>query len=163
MPSIKKRVTGFIRQLSAPNAAAVAAQSEPQPTAKQRASKATRRASCQADSGRYGFIQRYLQSGESHASGPAIMSGKTGHDLPVLRLALPLNEEVFAAFTGPEGGITALVNDEEEEGQNGRQRRLVPPAEDCEDFDFIDLEEGTSKSRRGSKADEEENVFCNGW
>ena len=46
---------------------------------------------------------------ETHHPGPDIHSGKTGHDLPVLEAAR-LDPEVFAAFTGPDGGLTSICN-----------------------------------------------------
>jgi len=100
----------------------------------------------------------------SHAPGPSILSGKTGHDLPVWKVALPLDEDIFAAFTGPEGGITALGSDGDCEI---KERRLVrhplAAAEDCEDFDFIDLgeAEGAKGSRRQSEANDDD-VFRKG-
>ncbi len=50
-----------------------------------------------------------FSSRETHNPGPDIHSGKTGHDLPVYEVA-PLDPEVFAAFTGPDGGLTSICN-----------------------------------------------------
>ena len=56
--------------------------------------------------------------------------------------------EVFAAFTGPEGGITSISNNGcNVVSSNGQQQHSRPnrsrdaAAEDCEDFDYIDLED----------------------
>ena len=46
---------------------------------------------------------------ETHSPGPDIHSGKTGHDLPVFEVG-NLEPEVFAAFTGPDGGLTSICN-----------------------------------------------------
>ena len=88
---------------------------------------------------------------ESHEPGPDILCGKTGHDLPVLTLA-PLDGEVFAAYTGPEGGITSISRTEE---ARMLAAGMIPNAatEDSEDFDYIDLDlKGeVGNSRRTSK------------
>lgn len=110
---------------------------------------------------------------ESHDPGPCILSGKTGHDLPVLQLVSPISPDIFAAFTGPDGGLTSLASNGDDHDTNGassssgggcRSRRgraggngVAPDAaEDSEDFDFIDLDDlGGSKSRRSSSEEEE--------
>ena len=106
MPSIKKRVTGFIRQLSAPTgsnnsasahggggagahsseAHAKTGNKTSKPEIKVTSATITDEAFHQRAAVSGGcFIQKYL-SGESHQSGPAILCGKTGHDLPVYKV-----------------------------------------------------------------------------
>ena len=70
-------------------------------------------------------------SGESHTSGPLILSGKTGHDLPVYKLSTDLDPEVFATFTGPDGGLTSISRLED------RLHNSMQEADDSEDFDYI--------------------------
>ena len=118
MPSIKKRVTGFIRQLSAPagsnnsaathhaGGAAVEAKTKTKPEIKVTSATITDEAFHQRAAAGC-FIQKYL-SGESHQTGPPILCGKTGHDLPVYKVSLELDPEVFATFTGPDGGLTSI-------------------------------------------------------
>ena len=109
MPSIKKRVTGFIRQLSAPsgtNGTNLSTKNKPEikVTSATITDEAFHAKAAQAGC----FIQKYLD-GETHGSGPQIFSGKTGHDLPVFAIK-DLDPEVFATFTGPDGGLTSISN-----------------------------------------------------
>ena len=121
MPSIKKRVTGFIRQLSAPagsnnsatggasthvEAANKTGNKTSKPEIKVTSATITDEAFHQRAAAGC-FIQKYL-SGESHQAGPPILCGKTGHDLPVYKVSLELDPEVFATFTGPDGGLTSI-------------------------------------------------------
>jgi len=55
------------------------------------------------------YFKSGFSSRETHNAGPDIYSGKTGHDLPVHEVAT-LDPEVFAAFTGPDGGLTSICN-----------------------------------------------------
>ena len=110
MPSIKKRVTGFIRQLSAPsgNGTNMTNNAKNKPEIKVTSATITDEA-FHAKAAQSGcFIQKYLD-GETHGSGPQIYSGKTGHDLPVFPIK-DLDLEVFATFTGPDGGLTSISN-----------------------------------------------------
>ena len=114
-----------------------------------------------------------LPNSEKRADLPAVLSGKTGHDLPVLPLAPEADPDIFAAFTGPDGGITSISRTGEEDTEEevgkapNRTHGMVswpcfqdevdasscvrtnggrlPNSADCEDFDFIDLEEGGAK------------------
>jgi len=93
------------------------------------------------------FIQKYL-NGESHKSGPTILSGKTGHDLPVYKVSDDLDLEVFATFTGPDGGLTSISRLED------RLQNSMQEADDSEDFDYIDLEDVVeTRQRRPSSTD----------
>ncbi len=84
---------------------------------------------------------------EPHRPGPSILSGKTGHDLPVLRLA-PLAPEIFAAFTGPDGGVTAIGS-----GVEAGAAAPTMATEDADDFDFIDIDDLGAKSCQPSQED----------
>ncbi len=59
-----------------------------------------------------------------------------------------VDSEVFAAFTGPDGGITS-ISKTEEELRSLRAGNSYNAAENTEDYDCIDLD-GLS-SRRGSR------------
>lgn len=152
MPSIKKRVTGFIRQLSAPTGQSDKVD-KANKEAKARGVEAAlprtqedvafhQRAGC--------FIQKYL-NGETHQAGPLILSGKTGHDLPVHKVVRHLDPEVFATFTGPDGGLTSISKLED------KLQTSMQEADDSEDFDYIDLDDlsvgGSSRPRRPSATD----------
>ena len=50
----------------------------------------------------------------SHDPGPPIQCGKTGHDLPVYTVSADCDRDIFAAFTGPDGGITSIANTAEQ-------------------------------------------------
>ena len=50
----------------------------------------------------------------AHDAGPPIQCGKTGHDLPVYTVAADCDRDIFAAFTGPDGGITSIANTAEQ-------------------------------------------------
>ena len=87
--------------------------------------------------------------GESHRTGPSIFSGKTGHDLPVFKIVEDLDPEVFATFTGPDGGLTSISKLED------KLNASMQEADDSEDFDFIDVEDVVgSRPRRPSPPDE---------
>ncbi len=146
MPSIKKRVTGFIRQFSAPNASNSEAKTKGKPEIKVTSATITDEAFHKRAAGC--FIQKYL-NGESHTSGPDIFSGKTGNDLPVYKIVKGLDPEVFASFTGPEGGLTSIIKLED------KLNASLQDVDDSEDFDFIDVEDVVgSRPRRPSSTDE---------
>ena len=127
MPSIKKRVSGFIRQFSSPHTTGPGTD----PRKRSPHSPPPPLELC--------FISRYL-GGEARPPGPEIAHGKTGYQLPSLPLA-NLDPEVFAAFTGPSGGLTCI-------------RRKPPEDPDkkqnSEDLDYIDLDGARGVSRRPS-------------
>ena len=133
MPSIKKKVTGFIRQFSS-------SESKPRQQQQQHHDRSRRhqRVRSPPPPSEKCFIQRYL-SGEQRPPAPEIQHGKTGYTLVPVNLA-PLDPEVFAAYTGPGGGVTCI-------------RRKKAEAEDernPEDLDYIDLDGGRVVSRRQS-------------
>ena len=77
-------------------------------------------------------------------------SGKTGHDLPVYKIVNDLDPEVFATYTGPDGGLTSISKLED------KLNVSMQEADDSEDFDFIDIEDlgVSSRQRRPSSTDE---------
>ena len=88
-----------------------------------------------------------------------IASGKTGQDLPVVHLCT-LDPTVFAAFTGPDGGITSLKGQESENDSTENshppdplEKRMEGGEEEEEELDYIDLgvEQGRPKIRTSSK------------
>ncbi|XP_037087076.1 PP2C-like domain-containing protein CG9801 [Pollicipes pollicipes] len=93
MPSnMKKRFTGFLRQISS-NSQCTAAE----------------KSVADLHSGTNGcFITKYL-NGELVRSEVAIEHGREAAQLPDLPLA-PLQPTVFAAYTGPAGGLTAVAH-----------------------------------------------------
>ena len=128
MPSIKKKVTGFIRQFS---------NSETKPRDERQRHHRVR--SPVPGPPEKCFIQRYL-GGEPRPRAPDIHHGKTGHQLDPVTIA-SMDPEVFAAYTGPGGGVTAIR-------RPGRETGEEEP--DPEDLDYIDLEGGRVVSRRQS-------------
>jgi hypothetical protein len=130
MPSIKKRVSGFIRQFSAPT--------QPGPGADPR----KRSPHSPPPPLELCFISRYL-GGEARPPGPDTVHGKTGYQLPSLPLA-NLDPEVFAAFTGPLGGVTCIQRRPQEDSA---------PKGGGEDLDYIDLDGARGISRRSSVAE----------
>ena len=125
MPSIKKKVTGFIRQLSSSDG-------KPRP-GRQHGSRSSRLKSPIPQSEKC-FIQRYLSGEEPRPPAPDIQYGKTGHQLAPVAVA-PMDPEVFAAYTGPVGGITCIRRHKHDQEDDSHQ----------EDLDYIDIESGTGK------------------
>jgi len=92
MPSIKQKFAGFLRQLSAPtNVGDILESSLPK-------SPSVESNAC--------FIQRYL-NGESRLKQPDILYGRTGQELPCIKISAML-DEVIAVDTGPSGGLTTV-------------------------------------------------------
>ena len=127
MPSIKKRVSGFIRQFSSPHTSGPGTD----PRKRSPHSPPPPLELC--------FISRYL-GGEARPPGPEIAHGKTGYQLPSLPLA-SLDPEVFAAFTGPSGGLTCIRRKPPENAEK---------KENSDDLDYIDLDGARGVSRRPS-------------
>ena len=108
MPSIKKKVSGFIRQFSSSE------KSEPKTRETQHKERSNRRQSRHAQRIRSPppklekcFIQRYLCGEQPRAPAPEIQHAKTGYTLTPVNVDT-IDPEVFAAYTGPAGGITCL-------------------------------------------------------
>lgn len=93
MPSIKQKFAGFLRQISNPSGAENVENSN-----------TSRIPNSESNTGC--FIQRYL-NGESRLKQPDILFGRTGQELPCLRLC-PLQSETIAAHTGPTGGLLSV-------------------------------------------------------
>lgn len=91
MPSIKQKFAGFLRHLSTPSTNDILEPSLPK-------SPSIESNPC--------FIQRYL-NGESRLKQPDILYGRTGQELPCLKICTMLNE-VIAVDTGPDGGLTTV-------------------------------------------------------
>ena len=71
----------------------------------------------------------------------------------MLRLS-DLSPDIFAAFTGPDGGVTSIASPGRVGNGNGTMT-APDAAEDSEDFDFIDLDDfGGPKSRRHSEEED---------
>jgi serine/threonine protein phosphatase PrpC len=137
MPSIKKRVTGFMRERTFIRHFSAPSQSEHNG----KGEKSSPRSPVPAPALEKCFIQRYL-GGEERPTAPEILHGKTGYQLPFFSLGT-LEPEVFAASTGPGGGLTAI-----------KRKEADPQSpKNSEDLDYIDLDGTRGASRRSSIAD----------
>ena len=135
MPSIKKKVAGFIRQFSSSDSKEPSSRERPRSRGGGRARKVRSPPAFQSEKC---FIQRYL-GGETRPQAPPIEHGKTGYQLTCQQVG-KLNPEVFAAFTGPGGGLTCI-----------KRNVVVEESKRPEDIDYIDLEGlGKVVSRRPS-------------
>ncbi|XP_020709233.2 PP2C-like domain-containing protein CG9801 isoform X5 [Athalia rosae] len=138
MPSLRKRVAGFMRQLSVSNLAAAVeniGHGESSP-------RSPRSAPQDLEGGC--FITRYLNGLEIKTEGPAILHGRNPEELPSYPLcSLDDTEEVFAALTGPDLGLTTV---------NVKQRHL---SISDPDVDYIDILEQSEHERAGSTSDGE--------
>ncbi|XP_012284016.1 PP2C-like domain-containing protein CG9801 isoform X1 [Orussus abietinus] len=122
MPSLRKRVVGFMRQLSISNLAAAVeniGQGEPS-TPCPKSPPPDFLGNC--------FITHYLNGSETKIDGPVILHGRNPEELPSKPVrSLDEDDEVFAAFTGPGRGLTTV---------NLRQRHL---SISDPDVDYIDI------------------------
>lgn len=135
MPSIKKKVAGFIRQFSSSDSKQPSSRERPRSRGAGRARKVRSPPAFQSEKC---FIQRYL-GGEARPEAPPIEYGKTGYQLSCQQVG-KLNPEVFAAFTGPGGGLTCI-----------KRNVSVEERPRPEDIDYIDLDGlGKVVSRRPS-------------
>jgi len=134
MPSIKKRVTGFMRERTFIRHFSNTGQEH-----NGKGDKASPVAAAPALE--KCFIQRYL-GGEERPTAPEIQHGKTGYQLPFFNLGT-LEPEVFAAFTGPGGGLTCIK----------RKEANTESPKNSEDLDYIDLDGARAASRRSSIAE----------
>ena len=137
MPSIKKKVAGFIRQFSSSDSKQPSSRERPRSRGAGggRARKVRSPPPFQSEKC---FIQRYL-GGETRPEAPPIEYGKTGYQLSCQQVG-KLNPEVFAAFTGPGGGLTCI-----------KRNVVVEESKRPEDIDYIDLDGlGKVVSRRPS-------------
>ncbi|XP_076225698.1 PP2C-like domain-containing protein CG9801 isoform X2 [Nomia melanderi] len=122
MPSLRKKVAGFMRQLSISNlAGAVENIGQGEQTLRSPRSLTQDFASgC--------FITRYLDGLETKQEGPEIVHGRNPEELPITQLGnFQEDKEVFAAHTGPDNGLIAV---------NVQQKHLS--INDI-DIDYIDM------------------------
>ncbi|XP_046433229.1 PP2C-like domain-containing protein CG9801 isoform X1 [Neodiprion fabricii] len=130
MPSLRKRVAGFMRQLSVSNLAAAVeniGHGESSP-------RSPRNVPQDLPGGC--FITRYLNGLEIKMEGPVILHGRNPEELPSYPLCtLDNGEEVFAALTGPDLGLTTV---------NLKQRHL---SISDPDVDYIDILEQSDHER----------------
>ena len=103
MPSLRKKVAGFMRQLSISNlAGAVENIGQGEQTL-----RSPRSLTQDFSSGC--FITRYLDGLETKQEGPAILHSGSPEELPIRQLGnFQENKEVRAAHTGPDNGLTAV-------------------------------------------------------
>ncbi|XP_066601508.1 PP2C-like domain-containing protein CG9801 [Prorops nasuta] len=126
MPNLRKKVAGFMRQLSISNLA-VAVENIGQGDHSFRNAKPIAQ-----DNNEGCFLTRYLNGLEKKQEGPLILHGRNAQELPVKRLGnFPKDEEIFAALTGPDIGLTAVNQD---------QKHLTI---NDEDIDYIDMQDQT--------------------
>ncbi|XP_063987050.1 PP2C-like domain-containing protein CG9801 isoform X3 [Diachasmimorpha longicaudata] len=122
MPSLRKKVVGFMRQLSISNLTA-AVESIGQGEGSLHPSRAP-----PTDILGGCFITRYLNGLDQKTEGPVILHGRNPEELPSKALGkLDSDEDVFAALTGPDRGLTTV---------NLRQRHL---SISDPDVDYIDI------------------------
>ncbi|XP_076650041.1 PP2C-like domain-containing protein CG9801 [Halictus rubicundus] len=122
MPSLRKKVAGFMRQLSISNlAGAVENIGQGEQTLRSPRSMTQDFASgC--------FITRYLDGLETKQEGPVIVHGRNPEELPIRQLGnFQEDKETFAAHTGPDNGLIAV---------NVQQKHLS--INDI-DIDYIDM------------------------
>ncbi|XP_006616410.1 PP2C-like domain-containing protein CG9801 [Apis dorsata] len=122
MPSLRKKVAGFMRQLSISNlAGAVENISQGEQTL-----HSPRSLTQDFTSGC--FITRYLDGLETKQEGPAILHGRNPEELPTRQLGnFQEDKDIVAAHTGPDNGLTTV---------NIQQRHLS--INDI-DIDYIDM------------------------
>ncbi|XP_063229906.1 PP2C-like domain-containing protein CG9801 [Bacillus rossius redtenbacheri] len=136
MPSLRKRVAGFIRQLSVNN------QAENVIVEKDESSSSS--SGC--------FIQRYLSGRDVRQNEPVILHSRSPQELPrkALGSLAPDAQAVWAAVTGPDGGLTTV---------NRRQRHL---STSDPDVDYIDILEQQGDQARDTVSSSD-CVFSRGY
>lgn len=132
MPSLRKKVAGFMRQLSISNLAG-AVESIGLGEQSLQSPQSQEFGGC--------FITRYLNGLETKQEGPPILHGRNPEELPSRQLDnFQENERIFAAFTGPDSGLTAV---------NLQQRHL---SINDSDIDYIDMLDQNEQYKSGSTA-----------
>ncbi|XP_023711449.1 PP2C-like domain-containing protein CG9801 isoform X2 [Cryptotermes secundus] len=133
MPSLRKKVAGFIRQLSVNNQNENADQID----------------SSGPSSGC--FIQRYLSGHDVRQSEPIILHGRNPHELPRKNIGTIILGNQFAAVTGPDGGLTTV---------NRHQRHL---STSDPDVDYIDIQQHVADQERNSTVSSSDCIFSPGY
>ncbi|XP_043271457.1 PP2C-like domain-containing protein CG9801 isoform X2 [Venturia canescens] len=125
MPSLRKRVVGFMRQLSISNLTAAV-----ESIGQGEHGLQTPR-SPQVDIPGGCFVTRYLNGQEQKSEGPVILHGRNPEELPCKPLGIVSDEEedVIAALTGPDRGLTTV---------NLKQRHLSISDPDVDYIDILD-------------------------
>ncbi|GLH15895.1 Uncharacterized protein GBIM_20306, partial [Gryllus bimaculatus] len=115
MPSLRKKVAGFIRQLSVTN------QSENAPAGQYDGNVSS--SGC--------FIQRYLSGHDVRGTEPVILHGRNPQELPAKCLGTFATgtHSIVATATGPDGGLTTV---------NLRQRHFSTSDPDVDYIDILD-------------------------
>ncbi|XP_029052655.1 PP2C-like domain-containing protein CG9801 [Osmia bicornis bicornis] len=127
MPSLRKKVAGFMRQLSISNlAGAVENIDQGEQTLRSPRSLTQDFASgC--------FITRYLDGLDTKQEGPAILHGRNPEELPIRQLKnFHEDRGILAAHTGPDNGLTTV---------NLQQRHLSINDIDIDYIDMLDQNE----------------------
>ncbi|XP_043504112.1 PP2C-like domain-containing protein CG9801 [Polistes fuscatus] len=135
MPSLRKKVAGFMRQLSISNLAGAVENMGlgEQPLRSPRSVTQDFPSEC--------FITRYLNGLETKQEGPPILHGRNPEELPVKQLGnYQDDKEVFAALTGPDSGLTAVNLQEKHLSMNDI------------DIDYIDMLDQSDQYRTGSNS-----------
>lgn len=135
MPSLRKKVAGFMRQLSISNLAGAVENigHGEQPLRSPRTMTQDFQTGC--------FITRYLDGLETKQEGPAILHGTNPEELPIRLLGnFREGQDIFAAYTGPDNGLTAV---------NLQQRHLSIIDVD---IDYIDTLDQSDQFRSSSSA-----------
>ncbi|KAK3923393.1 PP2C-like domain-containing protein [Frankliniella fusca] len=136
MPSLRKKVSSFIRQLSVANQQRENVLSDP-------------RSSTDTQNGC--FIQRYLSGQDMRRMAPTILHGRNPHELPPKALGEPASgpDSIVAALTGPDGGLTTV---------NRKQRHITTSDPDVDFIDILDHAEGEKPPAASSEC-----VFSPGY
>lgn len=139
MPSLRKKVVGFMRQLSISNLTAAVesiGQGDHQNLQYPKATQQELVGGC--------FISRYLNGLEKKQEGPPIIHGRSPEELPTKPLGdYDKNEKEFAAITGPDRGLTTV---------NLKQRHL---SISDPDVDYIDILDQPDQNGSGMTSDGE--------
>ncbi|XP_044018404.1 PP2C-like domain-containing protein CG9801 isoform X2 [Aphidius gifuensis] len=136
MPSLRKKVVGFMRHLSIRNLTATDGIDQDGVTQSgSNSPPAEIPGGC--------FVTKYLNGLESKCEGPIILHGRNPEELPSKVIdKLDENEEIFAALTGPDRGLTSV---------NLKQKHL---SISDPDVDYIDILEKNEQQTTDDKIHE---------